>query len=497
MKKLSIIALFLILATLFSSCNITIEEKKDAAENNSIHESGSSSNTDSDSDVEIVQSGSVDFYRPRPVDEVKLTSSFNDGRYNYYYYYLGDIENFPLVKSEVATHTGNKFNYEQSLSSEKQQSIENSVARCVTTTVSRNWQNTVEIGVTFGNDKFFAVNAGFSTSWGVENSQSNSLETTHSVAESWANSTTNTFCFSLDKDDPHGCYRYVKYAKECKVFAVAIYDTQAEAKPERIDNFTFTYVTFVDETQSPYVVTEYSQNESFDSDKESDIATKLKFDENVVLGLDPNALMPNVIDIPVEKTQCKKTDEIYDTANKGNADHGRVHNTWELGHLQIVGCDSKEGKNTFSVSNPYAFSIKYVLEKDPSNPVDEKTIENMKENNVIDAVIFPSFKDAFICNDSSIEVKGMKLFGEKVGRGAYQVCVYRKGGIEDDPIVKTDFLSEKKSGDEIVLLNNVENIETIEKIKITIVYEIEDPGYSFFDGTVWTNWRSDYTFTFQ
>ena len=135
------------------------------------------------------------------------------------------------------------------------------------------------------------------------------------------------------------------------------------------------------------------------------------------------------------------------------------------------------------------------MEKDPSNPVDEKTIENMKEAGTF---IASTFKDAFICNDSSIEVKGMKLFGEKVGRGAYQVCVYRKGGIEDDPIVKTDFLSEKEIGDQIVLLNNVENIETIEKIKITIDYEIENPGGGDLGlSAAYTNWRSDYTFIFQ
>ena len=433
-------------------------------------------------DVAVAQNSSTQFYIPHQAAEVKCIDSFTDGQYNYYCYYLGYLENFPLRYSTSINHEGTiKQTYERTLSAESQNSIEDSVSNSVTFTNTHKWES--KIGVELGfSDLLQTVSfkIGASHTQAGEDSTSTSKQTTHSVAQSWSESSSNNFQLTLEKDDPKGEYRYVHYTKQCDVYVVVVYDLN---KKDFVD---YEYLTYADESiKNSVVMVEYSPDGNFNSNNES----KLTFDYSLIDSIDTGIALENrapkqevsanivPIDIPVVKHQCKKRAENYDPNTTGDSGHGKIHNGWEMGHLQISGCSRGTQENYFNIKAPKLFSIKYVFEKNPHE----------------------LGSDAYVSDDSTGAVVGMNLNGKQVEMGAYQAIIYRKDGSGDPAIIKTNFMDGKKVGDEELILGNIENPETILKINIIIVYEITDPGgASIFDGgTAYTNWRSDYTFYFN
>lgn len=509
MKKLSFIALFLVvvmLACCFTACDslwydqektdVTTEQQKTESsktENESTNQQESEKaeapitpptlDTDDErvdfvrEEIAVTYHDPTQFYIAHQVNNVECIDEFTDGVCNYYYYYLGYLENFPLVFSSIAHHTGQPGttpNYSMTVSSESQESIEDSISKSVTVTNSSSWENEVSVGIEIGSDNF-TFSPSFSTSWGEEHSQSSTTENTHSVAKSWGNSTSHTFQLSLKQDDPAGYYRYVHYAKKCFVYAIVAYDLNTK-------QFYIDYVSFAEESvKESIVVLEYSVDGVFSSDKSPDLI----FDKSLLEKIDLNKTLPSVapdianpIDIPVNKHLCE-LDKNYDLNTNGVERDGETdHSEFELGHLTIYGCENK-GENTYIIKNPEKFAIEYIFEEDP------KELPNKYYN------------ELRVSDDGATSAKGTYIQGRKIGYGAYQIKITRKDGTSDDPIVVYNFMENKfDTAVECMLKGGYTiNSETIAKIEITIVYELYY-YHSWFDQHH-TNWRSDYVFYFQ
>ena len=167
----------------------------------------------------------------------------------------------------------------------------------------------------------------------------------------------------------------------------------------------------------------------------------------------------------------------YDTTTNGHAGDGeKDHGLFELGHLRLYGCE-KKSENIYTIKSTKDFAIEYILEQDP------KDLPN-KPNN-----------ELRVDYDEDTSVDNTSIQGKEIGRGAYEIKIIRKNGTTDEPIVATDFLTNKGEGAVISMLKNVENPSEIQKIEITIVYQLYFYA-SWFDHHH-TNWRSDYTFYFN
>lgn len=509
MKKLSFIALFLAIVMLACCCtacdslwpnhektDVTTDQQEtepSKTENESANQQESEKaeapivpptlDTDDErvdfvrEEIAVTYHDPTQFYIAHQVNNVECIDEFTDGVCNYYYYYLGYLENFPLVFSSIAHHTGQPGttpNYSMTVSSESQESIEDSISKSVTVTNSTSSANEVSIGVDIGliPDEF-TISPSFSTSWGEEHSQSSTTENTHSVAKSWGNSTSHTFQLSLKQDDPAGYYRYVHYAKKCFVYAIVAYDLNTK-------QFYIDYVSFAEESvKDSIVVLEYSVDGVFSSDKSPDLI----FDKSLLATIDPNKTLPSIapeaaepIDIPVNKHLCKK-DTGFNPNTNGEDDLLERHKNFDIGHLTIYGC--KQNGNYYTIIEPENFSIEYIF--------NENTAKLSWRN------------DLKVANDSETSVMNMDLKGQKVGYGAYQVKIIRKDGATDNVIVKCDFMNSRTVGSIEKLIANYPNIENISRIEITIVYELEEYSWNLFNinSYQYTNWRSDYVFYFQ
>ena len=524
MKKISFLTLFLAVVVLLCSCTVLFPQSSSSSKPDDEFEeqatepretsSGSGEQQESKPDetneetvtfptldvddekvmfvrdeIAVTQNDPTQFYIPHQVNQVECVDKFTDGTYNYYYYYLGYLENFPLMYSSTINHTGTNQEYERTLSAESQKSIEDSVSKSVSVTNSSYFDCEAgkEIGIeaTVKNMLTASCKRTFKISWGSEHSQTTATENTHSVAESWAESSSDSFKLNLSSTDPLGKYRYVHYTKKCFVYAVVVYDISND------EFLSYDYLTFADESiKNSVVMIEYVEKDgTFASDNESNlifdtsvINTINRFEtlENRVPSIVPTVCQP--IDVPVNKHLCKK-DSGYDSDTNGDSNHGKAHDGFEIGHLTIFGCEEMSIPNTYTIKKPEEFAIQYVFDEDPyklPNPIN-------------------STYEYKVYDDTATNVLDVELEG-KVGMGVYSVRIYRKNGIVEQPTVVSNFMSSKTKKSVADIIKEVEDPETISKVEIVIVYELRQyVGWNFGDAGSYryTNWRSDYTFNFQ
>ena len=415
MKKISLLALFMAVLMLLCSC---IEIKPNGGFDDTAKLPTLDSNNEDvmfvRNEVAVVQSNSTRFYIPHQVNSVECVDKFTDGTYNYYYFYLGYLENFPLMYSPIIKHTGADQEYERTLSAQSEKSIENSVSNSVSVTKSTHsdhefgWESGGSVGLE--NIAEVSFKSSFKHSWGSEHSQSSTTENTHSVAESWAESSSESFKLNLRSSDPLGEYRYVHYTKKCFVYAVVIYDKSAS------EFICYDYITLADQdVQNSVFMVEYSANGGFSSDNES----KLIFDESLIDNIDVSETLDNrvpsidssvikPIDIPVNKHLCKK-DSGYNLDTNGDKNHAKAHDGYDIGHLTLYGCEQKGTEsNVFTIKNSTDFAIEYLFVENPHS--------------------LPKYrgKQTNVADDDAKSVKDTDIQGEKINMGAYQVKITYK-----------------------------------------------------------------------
>ena len=451
---------------------------------------GTSSGSVDDGKITFVNSDQMDFYIMHPEMDKEPTDKFTDGVFNYYYYYLGYIENFPLVFSSAKqyTNTSGKFSISDTITAESQVSIENTVSNSVTETRSdsRSWTKGAELKITGGILSKILTNFGLegtgkvecTDAWEVTNSHT--TEQAHTVADAWAESKTKTITQDFDSESVPGYYRYVQYTKRCDVYALVVCEVGGY---EGNDQFSWTYLTYTEESPKAMIeMIEYSADGNFDSDN----IGELTLDLNVLDDIDtseklenkatPEEIPSTPIALPVNKHQCA-ADHGYDMSTSGNESNRKNdHDRYEMGHLVLYGC--KQVNGAYKISEPSNFKIEYILDANPDD--------------------LPSVKggDLRISDDACSSVIGTDIQGKRVGYGAYCINVKYKNGTSAPAIVTVDFLENVSIGSVVDMLGySGLDVASISEIKITIVYELYYWA-NIFDHH-YTNWRSEYVLSFE
>ena len=431
--------------------------------------------------IPIQDTSDTFFYKAHPVSTPTLKDEFTDGVYNYYYYYLGYLENVPLVFSTIKYYGGNSVNmsFSETISYETQASIEVAVESSITETSGGSTSFEKGVELTIGNEGWVVSGKGHinvTDNWTWEKSTTSS--TTHRVAESWANGTSRTISQSFDSSSKIGYYRYVQYTKRCDVFALVMYDLDT-------GKFTWNYLSYTENSmQHTIEMIEYSEDGTFDSDHES----KLIFDQSVIdkINLNKNLTYkgPAIetpcypITVSLNRHHCAH-DTGYDTNTIGNSINATIdHSLFEMGHIVIYGC--KQNGDIFTIAEPENFKIEYIFEQDPEN--------------------LPATKsgDLRISDDSSSTVLNTNLGGNAIGKGAYEIVIKYKNGSTAKVVTTYDFMN-GKSKDSVVdmLATSIYEVKlsNVAEIKITVVYEL------YFWASVFdhhhSDWRCDYTFNFE
>ena len=478
-KRFLIITIILVFTMLLCSCKTSSTNGGNS--NNNGNNGQEASNATQFTMDDVVASSTVNFYLPHQVNNVECVDSFTDGQYNYYYFYLGYLENFPLVFSSKIYHkaSGGTQTYSETISAEKQKSIETAVSNSITVTDTTKWELGFEVDFS---DFLETQRLQLNGSYGEEHATSTATETTHTVAESWLDSSSKTVELTLEKEDPVGYYRYVHYAKKCFVYVVVVYDIERE-------NFVgYDYISYTEKSEKNTVkMFEYSKDENFNSDN----TESLKFNESIINTIDLNIPLRDIsetiqsvspIIIPVIKQLCGdyypmiSEEGGYNPNTTGNEKDGHTdHDQHEIGHLVVYGCTKKGNK--FNIKEPAHFKIEYIFDENPEK------LPNIYNN------------ELYVSNDETAEIKGFRAKGHKVGHGAYQIIITSKSGatvyIDDE----YDFMKDKDVGFVQDILKDYTNCNDIGKIEITIVYQL-NYFHSPFDQHH-TNWRCDYTFYFE
>lgn len=452
------------------------ENSTDKPQNN-VDESTSNDNVDntpeddetiSDNIVNVPENNEVEFYIPHAQNNPQLKDSCTDNVHNYYLYYIGYLENFPLLTGEIIHHRSDSpdVQYQFSVTKESGKSIENTISTCIDVEKTRTFE--VEAGIEVGNE---VVGKGtFNVHHGWSGSVTTGRETSQSVASSWSESTQQSITVSLTNEHAEGYYRYVKYTKKCEVYVMVIYDLNSK-------EFGYNYITYSDET--PYMLYEYSHNGNFGSNKQK----ILYFDESVIESINLNDSLeyrgtaPEIPSSPQhiegDRHMCA-VDTGYDLKTDGNSSDAEDHNGFEIGHITMYGC-VKNDNGTYTIKDLDDFQIQYKFDEDPKK--------------------LPSKNELYISDDTEKNVIGSDIQNEKIGKGAYCIRITYKNGSESDPIVVPNFMAEKTVGSVVTMLTSDSvSVDSIAKIEITVVYELYFYA-SWFDHHH-TNWRCTYVMNF-
>ncbi|MBQ7365340.1 MAG: hypothetical protein IJW46_07060 [Clostridia bacterium] len=434
------------------------------------------------------------FYIAHPSKSIEIKQAFTDNEYQYYYFYLGYLENFPLVysPSQYIIPNGSTVTFSKSMYAESIESIEDAVSNSVSVSETSSSSWTKELGVKLGFegvsisklptfDLEVEAKTGVTDVW--EDSKTTTHTLTHTVAESWATGVTETVSQTFDSTSPTGHYRYVRYAKRCDVYALAVYNIDAEA-------FGWTYITYAntDVTNMGETI-EFSTSNTFASDR----TTKLEFDDQKYLSeintaqtlpfrsTAPEEMVSTPICYPMTSQLCAENQDYNlnkpyndDYIKNGEYDHG----SYTIGSFVLYGCyQNKNG--TITVLDPNKFKIEFIFNEDPAHLPNEKNNE------------------LYVTSDTAKTVYGTDLQnGEELGKGAYYITIKLKDGSSLKPTVGLNFMDKKTKGSVITVLDGFAiSVEEIATIEITAVYELQ--YYSGWFDHHFTNWRFDQTITFQ
>ena len=179
-------------------------------------------------------------YKTMPEFTIKdPVDSYTDGKYNYFYFKLGEVARVPIAYTKSVFYQGigkRTLNFEST--NNIQSMLSATAEQCISTTVSSNVSTGVNsnLGVT---DKV----SGISASLGAYIQSTLSTSSTCSTSKKLTDSITETFTkreqdiFELDPSCPAGVYRYTIYAN-CEIYAIVIANLEEES-------FEYAFMPFV------------------------------------------------------------------------------------------------------------------------------------------------------------------------------------------------------------------------------------------------------------
>ena len=181
----------------------------------------------------------------------------------------------------------------------------------------------------------------------------------------------------------------------------------------------------------------------------------------------------------MNRVNCNENSENYNPNEmESSATWRSIHDNYELGYLNIYGCDAQNGK--VIIKNANDFSIKYGV---------AQNIADLPRNGRSGGTIR-------LANDTATKIYGIGDYNQKIGHGAYwmRITYYDDSS---NTISKANFLANSTKNEYLELLdeNTLDESKQLKSIEIVVVYEICYDNWGVHNDQ-YTNWRCTYTLNF-
>ena len=280
--------------------------------------------------------------------------SFSDGRYNYFYVYLGYIEKVPVAYEPAEFWNGSvKPQLSYTITNYNEQQVSETLSTCITNSVEQ--QNQVSVNVSAGLQIYAVeVNAGVGLSFSNTSSSSKSTTKTTSSLNTWSETHTKTISYELDSNCPYGYYRYTLFAT-CDVYVVIVHD-------KHNNSTSYDYLTCARENTYHYAI-DYSATETFSKDVNSN---QIPFDFSIINQIDLNANLPvssgpDFISLPYNKVVLSSNEE-YKVIASGTWLNGSEKTDWGLSH-EADAIDLSDYTEYMTAQYEWEFTIKVDIEE--------------------------------------------------------------------------------------------------------------------------------------
>lgn len=420
--------------------------------------------------VEYLENYNTERYLANASDNgTELTYKYTDGKFNYFYFYLGDVDKTPIAYERAQYYNG----IETTITYENSTNYEKAIAESTTTCIDNTTTITDKHGAGVKLNLFDIVNIQYNWERSDTNTSSISTSDTTSTAKTWSESNSKKIEYRLGAGLKHGYYRYTLFAR-CDIYAVVAYNLQTKecgynylvcARPN-------TYFNQID----------YSESNDFPATG----SNELEFDVSILNTIDLDQIIErneetnNPIKIIMPRKNCNDGNNYDYNQPEESATWRSRHNGFELGELYLYG--SKKHGSLYGIENQKSFSLKYKIIQNINNLPNDGTVK-------------------LLCveNDDANSVMGTNI-NSRVGKGAYWVRITYNDDVQKE-FNKTNFMNNKSNNSYIELIspNNIDSSKTIKKIEVVVVYELfaGAPGFLGIWWKEYTNWYCSYTFNFQ
>ena len=482
MKK-TIISIF-ICAILLATCalsactthNTDVGNASENAQHSGLNDNTSNQNDNASSTSSTIYVDQQLHLGPSEMKQVKsvsspvLKSSYQDGEFYYYLFYLGQITNVPLDQS-------GSFLIEWDPSKKLDVSIKTKTSKLSSDQIATTSSNTVKEAVSLSG----TLSSKLSVKAGTKNNNvaaeyaasiSESMSSSQSFSESYSraahfseeNAIERTVVFS--ENSPKGMYGYCTTAV--------------------LDMYAFVVKDPVNDEYSVKMYSEISKNWMgfyYFSTKEEFLDYKC---ESIAFDMPSNLPIPdyngtapdhwNAISVTMTRYNCNNGDGYNKSKPESSAVWRSRHDGFELGELVIYGC--KQVGDYYKVVNKNDFSIKWKVKQD---------VEDLPRVGADKTEI------AF---DDCKTIYGTD-FNEKINEGAYWLRVTYSDDTQKT-FKRANIMENAMPGTIVELCNStgLDANKTIKNIECIIVYELYCDPTGFMSQDEWTDWRLEYTYNF-
>lgn len=440
------------------------------------------------------EDGKAGAYIPVPNKSSELSAEYAENiedRYHLYYFYLGSIKKVPVYSSTAIKYSYDDTEYTFKYSSLTEESLSNTISKSEEIIDTHSYTGGFklvfeqDIGVEMGTI-LKKIKANFKTqqstdhhwtnNWGKTITESNS--TTSSYVNKYSEGGEFKFSFSEKAGYKKGNYYRRTYYETVKAYGILIYDIEKDTYSTSSQTFLQANSTILEWEESENGVFEYEKGESLDFDLEKAILfaqnnppSTLKQNGGNDMGLSET----KIISVTMNRFNCKDGSSY----NKNNQGKSSRHDGYEIGQLNLYGCN--QIKENYKIYEAEKFAIRY------------KVLENTEDLPRVGTAL------TYISNDGATKVKGTNI-NSRIGYGAYWVRITYS---DDEQIQynQTNILKNATDGTiiNIVTPDNLDETKKIKKIDVVVAYEIFAGAPGIWFGIWWkeySNWRCEYTYNF-
>ena len=217
-----------------------------------------------------------------------INYSFTDGLYNYYFIYMGVINNVPISYAETQMYTGSPITLSYKITDTEETSITRSISKAISDTTSvinrtsttQSLKSTIKGEIGLKGSLTASVSSQIEAGWSYTKDDSTTTARSLSTTDTWTTfqslktSKEETFTYSIGNNgEPQGYYRYTLFAN-CDTWVALVYDTLNM-------EYYYDFYTFAKEN-TYYRAIDYNESNDYSN---REISQRFIFDESTLASL--------------------------------------------------------------------------------------------------------------------------------------------------------------------------------------------------------------------